>query len=257
VDPAVWAALFLAGWIYARAFRRLRGWPPGRTVCFFAGLGAAATALATPLATFAHDYFSVHMVQHLLLTVVAAPLVLLGAPGALLMRTASPAARLRYSAITRSLVARTLTHPVVSWSLFAAVMWASHFTGMYDAALGHAAVHIVEHVLYLSAGLLFWWPVVGIDPGAHRLVFPLRVAYLILMMPVQAFLGLAIYSADEVLYSHYQDTAGALADQEAAAVIMWVGGDLLVLGAVVAVVLAWMRHEDRLAAHIDRRLGVS
>ena len=96
-------------------------------------------------------------------------------------------------------------HPgrVAALLLFAVVMYASHFSGLYNLALAHEWVHAGEHLLYLMTGVLFWWPVVGLDPAPHKLSHPARILYLVLMMPLMAFLGVAILSASAPLYPHY------------------------------------------------------
>ena len=138
-------------------------------------------------------------------------------------------------------------------------MWLTHFTSLYDLALENELVHIAEHLLYLTAACLFWWPVIGLDPGAGRLGWPGRIAYLALAMPQQSFLGVAIHQANEPLYEHYATQARTwgptpLGDQQLAGTIMWVAGDFLFIGALVLAVLAWMRHEQQATRHLDRRL---
>ena len=244
----MWVGLGLAAWVYLRGARRVRGWARSRTIFFFGGLGALFVSLGSPLGAYDTQSFTAHMVQHLLLTHVAAPLLLLGAPLTLLVRTTRLRARWVHA----------IGHPLVTWIAFVAVMVASHYSPLYEAALRNEFVHAFEHGLFLGSGLLFWWPVVGIDPGAARLHYPLRIVYLALSMPVQAWLGLSIYSRGTVLYPHYRLVdADALADQRTAAVVMWVGGDLLTLAGIAFVVLAWMRYDARLAAREDRRLGAT
>jgi putative membrane protein len=245
-EPGVWVGLVLAAWVYLRGARRIRGWARSRTIFFFGGLGVLFVAFGTPLAAYDTESFTAHMVQHLLLTHVAAPLLLLGAPVTLLVRTTG--LRVRW--------VHAVGHPLVTWIAFVVVMVGSHYSPLYDAALRNEFVHVLEHGLFLASGLLFWWPVVGIDPGATRLSYPLRIVYLLLSRPVQAWLGLSIYSRDTVLYPHYELVdPNALADQQTAAAVMWVGGDLLTLAGIAFVVLAWMRYDARLAAREDRRLG--
>jgi cytochrome c oxidase assembly factor CtaG len=246
VEPGVWVGLVVAGWLYLRGARGVRGWPRSRTRLFLGGLAALFVALGSPLASYDTESLTAHMIQHLLLTHVAAPLLLLGAPVTLLVRTTSW--RIRWVHLAG--------HPLVTWLAFVAVMVGTHYSGLYDAALRNEFVHILEHALFLGSALLFWWPVVGIDPGAARLPYPLRIVYLLLSMPVQAWLGLSIYSRDSVLYPYYALVdSNALADQRTAAAVMWVGGDLLTLAAIALVVLAWMRYDARLAAREDRRSG--
>jgi putative copper resistance protein D len=120
-------------------------------------------------------------------------------------------------------------------------------------------VHDVEHLVYLSTGLLFWWPVVGLDPSPWRMAHPVRLLYVFLAGPVNTFTALAIYSATEVLYPHYTQVPRSwgpspLTDQHWGGALMWIVGDLMLLTAVVAVALAWMRHDMMEAARIDARL---
>ncbi len=161
--------------------------------------------------------------------------------------------------ILHSRVMRALSFPVVSWILFAAVMWASHFSPLFNLALENELAHRLEHALFMGSGLLFWWPVVGPDPSPWRLGPAARVMYVGLQMPQNTFLALAIYSATAPLYAHYATNVRtwgptALEDQQAAGAIMWLGGDLHFIAAVAMLVWAWMRHEDRRTVGEDRRL---
>jgi putative membrane protein len=255
----MWAGVFLAGWAYQRSFARVRGFPRVRRFHFFAGLTTLLIALASPIAVYEGSLFWMHMVQHLLLVLVAPPLLLLGTPVTLALRASSPSTRKRLLRVLHSPALKVLTHPVVTWSLFAFVMWMTHFSGLYDLALENALVHIGEHAVYLAAALLFWWPVVGLEPTAGRLRWPARLAYVVLAMPQQAFLGLAVYSSTTPLYAHYVTLGrgwgpAVLADQRLAGMVMWIVGDFLFLLALVIGIFAWMRADAREAAHVDRRL---
>jgi len=258
-EPFVWLGLVLAAWWYLRAYARVPAYPSVRRVHWLVGLGVVGLALASPVAVYEGSLFWVHMVQHLLLTLVAAPLLVLGAPVTLALRAASPGTKEKMLRVLHSRPVRFLTHPAMTWSLFALVMWLTHFTALYDLALENELLHTTEHFVYLSAACLFWWPVVGLDPGANRLGWPGRIAYLVLAMPQQSFLGLAIQQANSPLYDHYatlERTWGPtpLGDQRLAGAIMWVAGDFLFIGALVLAVLAWMRHDQRATRHLDRRL---
>ncbi|MGH2753511.1 MAG: cytochrome c oxidase assembly protein [Actinomycetota bacterium] len=250
IEPFVWLFVIGAGWSYLRAARRPPGWPRSRTIHLLLGLGALWLALATPVAVYAESLLWVHMVQHLLVLLVAAPLIALGAPIALALRASSPGWRARLLAVLGSRFGRSISHPALTWTLFAAVLWASHLSGFYNFALETPLVHVVEHLVYLGAAFLFWQPVVGLDPRPGRLSPPARVGYLLAALPMQSFLGLVLYSADRVLYPHYASVArdwgpGPLDDQTAAALIMWLGGDGLMLIALGFALAAWMRHEAR------------
>ena len=256
------AAALIYGWAVRRVNRahsgnRVARW---RVAAWYAGLTTLFVALSSPIATYDTTLFSVHMVQHLLLTMVAAPLLVLAAPITLLLRVARPVTRRRVILpVLHSWPVRIVSFPVVTWVLFASVMWASHFSPLFDAALEDEPVHVLEHALFLGTALLFWWPVVGADPSPWRLPHPARIAYVFLGMPHSSFLALAIFSAPGVLYSHYETLARAwgptaLADQQLAGGIMWVGGDAFFLLAMILAVWVWMRAEEAEGRRADARL---
>jgi putative membrane protein len=235
--------------------------PSLRISSWLVGLAVVCIALFSPVDTYATTLFSVHMVQHLLLTMVAAPLLALGAPITLLLRVARPEVRRNVILpVLHSRPIRAISFPVVAWLAFAGVMWATHFSPLFDAALEDPLVHSGEHLLYLATGLLFWWPVVGADPSPWRMSYGARIGYLALGMPQNTFLGLAIYSAPVALYPHYQTLArnwgpDPLADQQLAGGLMWVVGDFLFIIPLLIAVAAWMRAEERRGARIDARLA--
>lgn len=248
VDPFVWTGAALFAWLYVRGVRRTRGWPRGRSWCAGLGLATLLVAASGPPAVYEGSLFWAHMVQHLLVTLVAAPLLAFSAPVALVLRSASPRSRDALLRLVHAGPVRALTHPVVSWAAFGLVMWLTHYSALYEAALHDELVHGLEHALYLGAALLFWAPVAGLDP-TRRLAPPVRVAYLLAAIPVQSFLGLAIYSADAPLYEHY----ASLDDQRTAGAVMWIGGDVVLLGWTGAAAAAWLRAEEREGERGERR----
>jgi putative copper resistance protein D len=200
------------------------------------------------------------MVQHLLLAMVVPPLLALGAPVTLLLRASSRDVRRRFLLpILHSRPVRVLAHPIVAWLTFTAVMWISHFSPLFDAALEDEGVHAVEHALFLGAGFLFWWPIVAADPVPWRMGFGARLVYLGLSMPQNTFLGLALYSAESPLYRHYatlERTWGPdpLADQQLAGGLMWAIGDFLFIIPLVLLVAAWLQAEEAEGRRVDARL---
>ncbi|HEX2056902.1 MAG TPA: cytochrome c oxidase assembly protein [Actinomycetota bacterium] len=256
-DPFVWVAVAGAAWLYARGARKVGGWPRGRSWCAAAGLAVVLVAASGPPAVYEGSLFWVHMVQHLLLTLVAAPLLAFSSPVVLALRAATPRRRARLVRLVHARRVRALMHPLVGWTVFGAVMWGTHFSGLYDAALEDDLVHGLEHALYLGAALLFWAPVAGAAPAA-RPARPARVAYLLAAIPVQSFLGLAVYSAHAPLYDHYATltrTWGPKAadDQKLAGAVMWIGGDVALLAWTGVAAAAWLRAEEREGEKIDRR----
>jgi cytochrome c oxidase assembly factor CtaG len=264
-EPLIAIPLFVAALAWIAAVRHVNAAHPAnpvprrRTVAFIGGLFAIAVALMSGIERYDTVLFSVHMVQHILLTMVAPPLIALAAPITLLLRLAAPDTRRRWVLpVLHSRLVRALSFPVVAWVLFAGVMWATHFSAVFDRALEDPLVHDLEHLAYLGAGLLFWWPAVGLDPTPWRMSHPVRALYVFLQMPQNTFLAVAILSATAPLYEHYATLVRPwgptpLADQQAAAGIMWFVGDLLFLAAILGLVAAWMRHEERSTDVADRR----
>ena len=267
-EPAVVIPLVATALAWRAAVRRVDAAHPAnpvpraRSVAFYGALLAAAVALDSGVALYDTTLFSIHMVQHLLLTLVAAPLFVLSAPITLLLRLASPETRQRrILPVLHSRVVRALSFPVVAWVLFAGVMWGTHFSPIFDRALEDPFIHDLEHVAYLAAGVLFWWPAIGLDPAPWRMSHPVRALYVLMQMPQNTFLAVAVLNAEQPLYAHYATLVRSwgpspLIDQQTAASEMWLFGDLGFLIAILGLVFAWMRHEERVTAQADRRADI-
>jgi putative copper resistance protein D len=265
LEPAVLLLLALGAlgwtWIVRRIDLRhpSNPVPRRRSAAFLGGLVVIALALLSGIGTYDTALFSIHMVQHLLLTLVAAPLIALGAPITTLLRVATP--NLRRTVILpilHSRPVRVLAFPVVAWLVFAGVMWGTHFSPIFDRSLEDPLVHDLEHALYLGAALLFWWPAVGLDPSPWRMPHPVRAMYVLLQMPQNTFLAVTILNSTVPLYPHYATLTRTwgptvLEDQQVAGGLMWLGGDLLFLAAMGAILAGWMLHEKRQEAVADRR----
>jgi putative copper resistance protein D len=213
-------------------------------------------ALQSVIERYDTTLFSVHMVQHLLLLFPIPILLLRAAPVTLLLRLASPRWRARLLALLQSRAVGVVSHPLVAWILLAFVMWATHLSPLFDAALENPLIHDLEHLLYLTTALLFWAPVFSLDPIRHRLSRPAALAYLFTQMPQNSFLGVAIMWSPRVLYSHYENLnrswgPSPLEDQQLAGALMWLVGDALFLLAIFAVLATWMRAEERPASRYD------
>ena len=231
--------------------------PRYRVAFWLAGLAVIGVALISPLDAAGEIRFSAHMVQHLLLVLAAPPLLALGAPVTLLMRaTPSGVRRSIVVPVLHARIVRVVSSPWTAWIAFSGVMWATHFTGLFNAALEDQGVHVVEHLLYLASGALFWWPVIGADPTPGRLRPAGRMLYLAAQMPVNTAVGLAIYFAPTVLYAHYEASApAAFGDQQVAGILMWGVGDTVLLGALVLAIAAWLRADELRGRRLEGRAG--
>jgi putative copper resistance protein D len=265
IDPlpllAVLGAALGYWWLVRRVERRhpRNPMPRIRHWAWMGGLVAVVAALLSPIETYSGALLTVHMVQHLLLQFVAAPLLLLAAPVTVLLRAVGPTMRRGLLVVLHSRLVRALTFPLLAWFLFAAVNWGWHLSDLYDMALEVEWVHYLQHLTLFGAALLFWFPVVGADPGPWRLPHPMRLFYLFLAMPQNSFLGVAILNAAGVLYPHYATVVrdwgpSPLIDQQAAGTLMWVWGDLALILAMLAVIAAWVRQEERRNAREEARL---
>ncbi len=263
VDPVPTMGVAVAGLVYLAAVRRLRslrpgvGWPRGRLAAFSGGLLVLVVAIDGPPDSLSSNSLTAHMLQHLLIQLVAAPLLLLGAPISLLLRADLPfLPRRTLARALRSRSVRVVCHPLVTFTLFAVTVVGSHLTPVYNLALERAWVHQLEHVAYLLTALLFWWPAIGVDPAPRRLSHPARMLYLLLIMPVMAFLGVAIAETGRVLYPYYATHtppwgATALSDQSLAGTLMWESGMLTVVPALGIALLRWLDQDARDQARHD------
>jgi putative membrane protein len=264
MEPMVLLGLAVAAIAWLMLARRVAARHPGhphprwRSAAFLGGLAVLGLAVLSPIEAYEGELFSVHMLQHMLLELVAAPLLLLGAPATLALRAATPSVRSRLLTVLHSRIVTVLSFPLLAWVLFAAVNWGWHFSKLYDLALETPWLHDIQHLTFLGAALLFWWPVIGADPARWRLPHPVRLFYLFLAMPQNSFLGIALMSAPTALYPHYLTNVRnwgptPAVDQSVGGMLMWVGGDVVFLLAMGLVVAAWVRVEDRRTARADAR----
>jgi len=241
---------------YAVGVRRLRDvgrhWPRARTVSFMAGCSVVAVALESGLASYDERYFSFHVGEHLLLSMLGPPLLALGAPVTLALQAGSRRTQQRLLGVLHCRPVVVATHPLVAWVLFAGSMFALYFSSLYALSLRNPVVHDMVHVHFLVVGMLFFWPVVGLDPTVWRLNHGVRLLYVFVALPFHAFLGIALLSGNQPMFA-----AHTLSDQHAGAGILWAVGDLLSLATVAVVLTQWKAHDDREAAREDRRLDAA
>jgi cytochrome c oxidase assembly factor CtaG len=269
IDPvpfvlAVWVAgLYLVG--VAVLHRRGDRWPVGRTVSFVVlGMGSFVFATASGLARYDTTLLSVHMVQHMVLSMVVPLSLALGAPITLALRTLPSRPRSWLLVVLHSRVARVLSFPPLAFALYVVSPWALYYTSWYDASLSSAYVHEMMHVHLVAVGALFFWPLMGIDPLPGRVGYPFRVLLTVMTLPFHAFLGVTIMGQTRLIgEEHYlalrEGPMGAwlppaLDDQHTAGGILWAAGDLIGLTFFAVLFVQWVRSSMKEAAREDRRL---
>jgi cytochrome c oxidase assembly factor CtaG len=262
----VWmGGLYLLG--VATLRRRGDAWPVGRTLAFVGvGLGAFYVATSSGLAAYDTTLVSVHMVQHMVLSMIVPLFLALGAPVTLALRTLPSAPRRWLLAVLHSRVARLLSFPPLTFGLYVISPWALYFSGWYRASLEHVWVHEAMHLHLVVVGALFFWPLMGIDPVPGRVGYPFRVALAVGTLPFHAFLGITIMGGTTLLGGDWYPSlhAGpmgawlpdALADQNLAGGILWASGDLIGLSFFVILFVQWVRSSMNEAKREDRRLDL-
>jgi putative membrane protein len=212
-------------------------------VYFALGLILIFLALVTPIDSLSNEaLFSAHMVQHILLMLLA--------PACLLLGTPSYWIRALYDLPVLKRVLPIVTHPLVTLIAFNAVMWIWHVPALYEGALRSPNAHIVEHLMFLAAGVLMWLPVIHEVPPGHVLGYPARMAYLFACMVSSSILGAIFTFAPDIAFPFYGNAALAfgitpMTDQQLAGLIMWVPGSGIFFVAILAVFAAWLNSEDR------------
>jgi putative membrane protein len=258
LHPVLLGGLVLAAWAYwhgqtSGPRRPVDSW---RARCFTAALVALGLALLSPLDALSNALASAHMVQHLLLLLVAAPLLALSAPSSAILR-GSPLALRRASGRWRRRLGLThgnlavLRHPAAVWLLSVGVIWFWHAAAPYDATLDNQLLHVLEHASFLVTAVLFWQVVVGVR-GAARVSGGLGVLLVFAMAMQSVFLSVLLTFARTPWYSGYATTTASwgldpLTDQRLAGVIMWIPAGGIYLVVALALLVAWIRateHED-------------
>lgn len=233
--------------------------PMVRAACFVLGLLVIGAALSGPLDDGADERFSLHMLQHALLVLVAAPLLVIGTPVTVLVLALSAAQRRRTTTpVLRSHAARFVLSPSFALAAFLVVLCGSHVPAIYDAATSNQALHDLEHLAYLVTAALFWMAVLGADPRPTRLGHPARLLFLFLAMAAMAVVGVALSMGGSPTYPHYVAEArdngySAVADQHTGGVIMWTAGMLVMVPVMAAVVLGWLAEDERRTVRLEQR----
>ncbi|NYG58047.1 putative copper resistance protein D [Nocardioides daedukensis] len=264
----VWVTgLYLIGVVVLH--RRGDRWPIGRTLAFVgAGMGGFVFATSSGISAYDTTLLSVHMVQHMILSMWVPLFLALGAPVTLALRTlpgSTKAGPRRWLlAVLHSRVVKVLSFPLLAFALYVLSPWALYFTGWYDASLDSVFVHEMMHIHLVLVGSLFFWPLMGIDPIPGRVGYPFRLLLVFLTLPFHAFLGVTIMSQDNLIgEKHYlllrEGPMGdwlpsIAAEQNLAGGILWASGELVGVVFFATLFVQWVRSSIKEAKQVDRRL---
>lgn len=271
-DRASWALLALSATLYAVGVARLwEGGKAGRGVsrpevaCFSTGFAALFVALVSPIHPWGSELFSVHMLQHEILMLVAAPLLVLGRPVVVTLRglprgVAAALGRVMNFRVWRA--ARDgLEQPRVAWAVHGAALWVWHAPALFDAALHSEFVHFLQHASFFGTALLFWWALFN----THRspAAYGAGVLYLFTTAVHSSILGALLTFAHTAWYAPYNGTSAAwglspIEDQQLGGLIMWIPAGLIYAGAGLIMIVSWLRESERLViAHEARPVAGS
>jgi cytochrome c oxidase assembly factor CtaG len=261
-DPTFLVPL-LVGWLYFRGLRSYRKqgralFRPWRLILLSLGVAIAALALLSPVDTLSDYSFTWHMVQHMLIAQVSVPLILLGAPFLPVVRglperfrrslfvpfAQSPAVRPFF---------RGATHPVTAFLCYVGALWAWHYPPAYDLALDHEAVHYIEHFCFVATSVQMHWHIVNPYPFRSRMHYLVRMAFLFVITVQNGALGALITFADRTLYEYQKLSSfwglSMLDDQLLGGLLMWVGGGMMHLAAILIVFIVYAVEEERKEPH--------
>jgi cytochrome c oxidase assembly factor CtaG len=256
--PVVTAAAVVAGALYlwgvARVGRRhpARPWPAWRTGMVLGGLAVVVLATESGIGVYEDLLFWDHMVQHLLLIMVAPPLLIFGEPLTLLMHASRNPLHTWVKRILRSRVTSFLTWPVFGCLAYAIAVLAAHLTSFANLVQTNEVARGAEHAMFLVVGYLFFLPVLGREPIHWRLTYPVRFVILVLIMPVDTFTGLMLgygsAGSPGIPVGPRPAWAPApLSDLHSGGAVMWIGGDAIMFGLMMLVYLMWST-DDRAVA---------
>ncbi|HYZ69575.1 MAG TPA: cytochrome c oxidase assembly protein [Mycobacterium sp.] len=257
------AVLYLLG--VRRLRRRGDEWPVGRAVAWLCGCAALLFTTSSGLGRYMPAMFSMHMVAHMLLSMLVPILLVLGAPVTLALRALPAAGRGQppgqrewLLAALHSRVSRFLTNPIVATVVFVAGFYGLYLGGVFDAAVSNHAAHMLMNVHFLLSGYLFYWVVIGVDPTPRPIPQLGKVAMVFASLPLHAFFGVVLMGMQTVLgetfyrslqLSWHTDLIG---DQRLGGGIAWAAGEVPLVVVMIALLIQWRRSDQRVAKRLDR-----
>lgn len=248
--------LLIAGVLYLLAARKAENWAKARTIAFFAGLVTTFIATQSVVGVYDMEYFADHMVQHLLLIMVAAPLFALSAPLDLAYEVSGETKR----AFFDSRFMKIVTHPLFGFVAYFVFIPATHLTNLFNLMMQHESVHHAEQIAFLIIGYLFFRAAFGLERGVtiHR---GLRLVFVMAAVPVDTFTGLALAMSSHNPFPGYLQSspmgstnASILQNVHLGGAVMWIGGDALMLLACIPIAVAWVKWETVRTKELDAEL---
>jgi cytochrome c oxidase assembly factor CtaG/putative copper export protein len=259
----IMAVLYLVG--VRRLRRRGDAWPIGRTLGWLLGCAFLLFTTSSGLGRYMPAMFSMHMVAHMLLSMLVPILLVLGAPMTLALRALPAAGRGQppgprewLLAALHSRASRFLTHPIVATVLFVAGFYGLYFGGLFDAAVSNHAAHVLMNVHFLLSGYLFYWVVIGIDPTPRQLPQLGKLAMVFASLPLHAFFGVVLMGMQTVLGEPFYRSlqlswhTDLLGDQRLGGGIAWAAGEVPLVVVMIALLIQWRRSDQRTAKRLDR-----
>ncbi len=254
---------------YLVGVRRLKvrgdAWPVGRTIAWLSGCAFLLIATSSGVGRYMPAMFSMHMVAHMMLSMLVPVLLVLGGPITLLLRVLPaagkgdpPGLREWVQMLLHSSFSRFLTHPLVATSLFIGGFYGLYLSGLYDAAVDVHAAHLAMNLHFLLSGYLFYWVVIGIDPSPRRLPPVAKLGIVLVSLPLHAFFGVILMGTKSILGEKFYSNLALpwridlASDQHMGGAITWATGELPLLVVMIALVIQWSRSDERLARRQDR-----
>jgi len=260
----VLGGLYIAGVVRLR--RRGDAWPVGRTAAWFFGLLTIVAVTETGVARYAPILFSVHMVQHMVLSMLTPIFLVMGGPVTLALRALKPA-KIRGDRgprewLTAALHSRTLAviaHPAVATIIFVASTFTLYFTPLFESAMRNHLGHIAMMLHFLLSGSLFFWVLIGVDPAPKKLPYPGRILLLFVTMPFHAFFGIALMNIGQPLAEGWYRAVlppwgtSILKDQHTGGAIAWAFGEIPTFIVLIVLAFQWFFDDQRQAKREDRK----
>jgi putative membrane protein len=266
LDPAVLLVVVIAGGLYVRGWLRLKRRGVSNALAFACGSSLVLLALCSPIGAYDQQLFSLHMTEHLLLALGAAPLLLLGKPLVPLLSGLPPSERrtvARMLAPGRPLptLGRHVADPRVAMLVYVGAFAVWHLPPLYDLAQGSSPAHYLEHLTFFATALMFWWPVIHPRGGPRRLPKMASIIYFALPMVEGTLIGGLLTFANAPLYATYVQAPrltglSVVEDQQLAGLIMWIPGGLVYAAAVLASLVGVLREEEA-APRLERQANAT